>query len=187
MSNPSDEVLLVRIALLERRLQLVSEELASALARLEPNGADAGAANGGTVDFAAKASFDADSLSQFAHGFYPREYDQAGKVFRWTGNGPLCELRFFINRDADRTFRMGVGTTASGILSQLTGFVDYATVPLAVKKDGPKRFVTGTVPKRTNTRLAVVTFMLGAVPTKTKKVKADDLWLGFQFYSFSAD
>jgi len=181
MSNPSNEVLLARIALLERRLQLISEELSSALARIEPNGADAGAA-----DYAAKASFDADSLSQFSQGFYPREYDPAGKVFRWTGNGPLCELRFFLNRDADRTFRMGVGTTLSGILSQLTGFVDYAPVPLAIEKDGAKRFVTGTVPKRTSTRLAVVTFMLGAVPSKTKKAKVDDQWLGFQFYSFSA-
>lgn len=185
MLTPSIEVLQARIALIERRLQLVSEELSNALTRMEPDGANDGAVNGVAVGFPASVGFDADSLSQFSEGFYPREYDHSGKMFRWTGSGPLCELRLFVNRGADRAFKMGVGNTPAEVLSQLTGFVDYVPVPLAIERDGAHRFVTGTVPMRKYTRLAVVTFMLGNVPSK-KKTKAEDQWLGFRFYSFSA-
>ena len=180
------EVLEARISLLERRLQLISDELSKALAPLEPGPKDIAASGDRAPAFSASVEFDADSLSQFAQGFYQREYDRGGKVFRWTGNGPLCELRFFLDRTDDRSFKMGVGTTPVGVLSQLTGFVDYAPVPLIIERNGAKRFVTGTVPKRAYTRLAVVTFLLGKMPPKKNKA-AEDYWLGFRFYSFTAD
>jgi hypothetical protein len=172
-----------RIAVLERRLQFISDELYAALSRSEPV-PDGGSADGGPAPgFGGQVEFDAESLSPFVQGFYESEYDDAGKMFRWTGNGPLCELRFFLDRTEDRPFRMATGMTPPGVLSQLSGFIDYAPVELAVEEEGDNLFVTGIVPKRAYTRLAVVTFLLGHMPPKKKAKGEEDGWLGFRFYS----
>ena len=187
MAVPTLELIEARLALIERRLQLLGEEVSGALSdgtALVSHTAEGGERN---TNFSGNISFDADSLSQFSLGFYQREYDQSGIPFRWTGSGPLCELRFFIDRGADRPFRMNAGITEEGILSQLKGFVDYAPVPLKIEKKGESRFVTGIIPKRAYTRLAVMTFLLGRPPPKKKKSKeADYQWLGFRFYSLKA-
>jgi len=181
------EQLEARLSLMERRLQLVSDELSVAL---EDRIAESQQSNQGNEAFSlfpTSVEFDADSISQFSLGFYEREYDPAGKAFRWTGGGPICELRFFIDRAVDRTFRMDTGETAPQILSQLCGFVDYAPISLNIEKRGSAQFVTGTVPKRSYTRLAVITFLLGKEASGGKKsTKAELHWLGFQFYSFEA-
>jgi hypothetical protein len=186
---PPMDVLQARIALLERRLQFVADEVSVALARIAL-AADGAAANGGEQRYPSTLSFDADSLSPFALGFYEREYDSDSKAFRWTGNGPICELRFHLDRGEDRAFRMAVGTTPEDILAQVNGFVDYAPVPLALEEDGPHRLVTGSIPKRQHARLAVVSFLLGReVPQRTEangaEDHAEDQWLGFRFYAFS--
>jgi hypothetical protein len=186
MSISPLEVVQARINLLESRLQLVADELAMALGRLPGDQADAPAANGHDPQYPAALSFDADSLSQFSQGFYQREYDEAGQVFRWTGNGPICELRFNLDRSEDRTFKMDVGTSPAAIISQVTGFVDYAPIALAVERENPRRLIVGVVPKRAYTRLAVITFLLGRTsPKEPKAADAEDEWLGFQFYSLT--
>ena len=188
-----------RVMLLERRLQLLSEELSLALARVphSGSGAAADAVNGGTAGvpaasgngedstpFPAEAHIDADSISAFAHGFYPTEYDPDGRMFRWTGSGPLCEVRFFIDRSTDRQFRVNVGDTAEDVLSKVSCFVDYAPIPLAVEVKEDVHYLVGTVPKRAYTRLAVASFLLGlAAPKKKAAHAATPSWLGFKFYA----
>jgi hypothetical protein len=184
-----------RVALLERRLQLISEEISLARSYSPQNGlsAPADSANGelagprgdDAAPFPAEVHIDADSVSAFAHGFYPREYDSNGVMFRWTGNGPLCELRFFIDRGADRPFRLNAGDTAEDILSQISGFVDYAPIPLTIDENEKGTYLVGTVPKRAHTRLAVASFLLGQLVPKKKSASADaPQWLGFKFYAF---
>jgi hypothetical protein len=165
--------------LLERKLQLVTEELHGALSVVSgrnkslPNGESA-------VSTQTSLTFDADSLSKFSQGFYEREYDDSGHAFRWTGNGPLCELRFFVDRTEDRSFTMNVGNADSNILSLVSGFVDYARIPLAIERDNLKFVVTGTIPQRAYTKLAVISFLLASA-------EAQGEWLGFPFYSFSVN
>ena len=184
MSISPIEVVQARITLLESRLQLVSDELSVAIARLPADAA--AAANGHDQPYPATLSFDADSLSQFAQGFYPREYDESGQVFRWTGNGPFCELRFNLDRSEDRSFRMDVGTSPAAIVSQVSGFVDYAPIALSVERDGPRRLITGVVPKRAHSRLAVISFLLGRTSQKEPQTAdGEEEWLGFQFYCFT--
>jgi hypothetical protein len=183
MSASDAEMLEARVALVERRLQLLYEEVTAVLDDPPRRVARGAKAAGDTPVFPSAVEFDADSLSQFAQGFYQREYDADGGAFRWTGSGPICELRFFLDRSADRAFRMNVGDTAAFILSRLIGHVDYAPIPLAVDKEGPARFVSGVIPKRQHTRLAVLTFLLGRVPAKKGKPQDADQWLGFRFYS----
>ena len=188
-----------RVMLLERRLQLLSEELSLVLSHSPGNGgpAAADAVNGepatssaGPRDgddpapFPAEAHIDADSISAFAHGFYPTEYDTDGRMFRWTGNGPLCELRFFIDRSTDRQFRVNVGDTADDILSKISCFVDYAPIPLTIDEKEHVNYLVGTVPKRAYTRLAVASFLLGMVVPKKKPANVGaPSWLGFKFYA----
>jgi hypothetical protein len=187
MSISALELVQARITLLESRLQLVSDELSTALARLPADAADAATANGREPEYPADLSFDADSLSQFAQGFYPREYDESGQMFRWTGNGPICELRFNLDRSEDRTFRMDLGTTPAAIASEVSGFVDYAPITLGVEREAPRRLISGVVPKRAHTRLAVITFLLGRARAKQPQAAGSegDEWLGFRFYSFA--
>lgn len=129
-------------------------------------------------------SFDADSLSQFATGFYAREYDAGGVMFRWTGDGPLCELRFHVNRDQDRLFRLNVGEAPRDILETLTAHVDYASIPLSAEFDGADCILSGMIPRRATTRLAVLSFILGEVPRKEESESEDPpQWFGFRFYS----
>jgi hypothetical protein len=194
------ENLLGRVALLERRLQLLSEELSVMHAHVPRSAlpAPADAANGeaaahseGSPDtgdgapFPAEVHIDADSISPFVQGFYPREYDPEGVMFRWTGNGPLCELRFFIDRSTDRQFRMKVGDTGQDVLSTVAGFIDYAAVPLTVLDEDNVNYVVGTVPRRTETRLVVASFLLGEEPPQENSAASEaPTWLGFRFYTF---
>jgi hypothetical protein len=182
----SVEVLQARVAVLERRLQLISDELSAALSQRGPAPANRLDDGGPASDFGSEVAFDADSLSPFSQGFYEREYDESGKMFRWTGNGPLCELRFFLDRTEDRAFRMWTGATPPEVLSQLRGFVDYAPIAFAVEKDGDDLLVAGVVPKRSYTRLVVLTFLLGQMPLRRKTKHEENQWLGFRFYSFHA-
>jgi hypothetical protein len=175
-----------RVALLERRLQLICEELSGGLSA-PANGEQAGPRDGDDAPpFPGEVHIDADSISAFAHGFYPREYDSKGVMFRWTGNGPLCELRFFIDRGADRQFRLSVGDTAEDVLSKISGFVDYTPIPLTRDENEKRTYLVGTVPKRAHTRLAVASFLLGeAAPKKKKSANGHPpAWLGFKFYAF---
>jgi hypothetical protein len=182
MSGESVEVLQARMAMLERRLQFLSEELHGGLSRFEtpPTG------DVEDSDFSSEVAFDADSISQFAQGFYEREYDHAGRMFRWTGYGPFCELRFFIDRSTDRPFRIDIGATPQEVAAQVEGFVDYAAIPLTVEEDGENLTIVGTLPKRSYTRLAVLTFLLGSASGKKKHKAEEDQWLGFRFYSLKA-
>src|SRR5579859_856197 len=156
----------VRLSLFEKRLNLLSDEMSVSLARLYDG-------EGGfpvSVDVPngvpSELSFDADSLSQFATGFYAREYDAGGVMFRWTGDGPLCELRFHVNRDQDRFFRLNVGEAPRDILETLTGHVDYAPISLSAEFEGANCILSGIIPRRATTRLAVLSFILGEVPRK---------------------
>ena len=79
MSLSVDELLEARIALLERRLQFVSQEVAVALAHRVPDDESSGPRIDGDAGFPASVGFDADSLSQFAVGFYEREFDDFGQ------------------------------------------------------------------------------------------------------------
>jgi len=188
------ENLLGRVELLERRLQLIFEELShangqgGASAPADPAGGATGSGNGGdSAPFAAQVHIDADSISAFAHGFYPREYDSHGVMFRWTGNGPLCELRFFIDRSVDRQFRLNVGDTTEDITGQVRGFVDYAPIRLSMEENENGSCLVGTIPKRVHTRLAVASFLLGElVPKKKQPSPEAATWLGFKFYTFEA-
>jgi hypothetical protein len=198
MSVSGTEMLEARITLLERRLQFISDELAAALAsalpddqRVTPAGKEspasptARATKAVASPFPATAHLHPEDISPFAVGFYEREYDESGRPFRWTGNGPICEFRFFVDRSADRPFRMNIGADAPGVLAGLAGFVDYAPISLAIDRDGQSRFVRGVVPKRQHTRLAVVTFLLARSPgTAGETGPAQQQWLGFRFYSF---
>jgi hypothetical protein len=193
-----------RVALIERRLQLISEELSFARSYPARNGlpatADASTTQSanleggsrdvdGVVPFPAQVHIDADSVSAFAHGFFGREYDSNGLMFRWTGNGPLCELRFFIDRSVDRQFRLSVGDSGTDVLGPISGFVDYASIPLSIDQTGNGNVLVGTVPKRSTTRLAVASFLLGEAPAKqTSESPGTDAptWLGFKFYAFDA-
>jgi hypothetical protein len=180
MSEASVAVLEARIALLERRLQLVSDEFATVVSRLPTSAED----DGDEQNLPLQLRFEADSLSQFAQGFYEREYDAQGISFRWTGNGPLCELRFFIDRTKDQPFVLDVGETPAEILSPIKAFVDYAPVELSIAEDGARSVLVGAIPKRSYTRLAVITFLLGSNAPKKKGDGPVD-WMGFQFYSLS--
>jgi hypothetical protein len=190
------ENLLGRVEILERRLQLIFEELSGqangppgvASAPADSAGGGQAGSDGGddSARFEAQVYIDADSISAFAHGFYPREYDSRGVMFRWTGNGPLCELRFFIDRSVDRHFRLNVGDTTEDITGQVRGFVDYAPIRLTMEENENASYIVGTIPKRAHTRLAVASFLLGElVLTKEPSPEAPD-WLGFKFYSFEA-
>jgi hypothetical protein len=188
-----------RVMLLERRLQLLSEELSLILTHSPERGgpastdavnSEASSPSPGPDDgedrapFSAEAHIDADSISAFAHGFYPTEYDTDGRVFRWTGNGPLCELRFFIDRSTDRQLRLNVGDTAEDILSKVSCFVDYAPISLTIEEKESVNYLVGTVPKRAYTRLVVVSFLLGVAAPKKKSTNAGmPTWLGFKFYA----
>lgn len=186
MDDVAVDVLQARMAILERRIQFVTDELFGALARLEPVEADNAGDGDATPKIGGSVEFDADSLSQFAQGFYEREHDAAGLLFRWTGNGPFCELRFHLDRSVDRVFRMRVGTTPAEVVAKLSGYADYAPIPLEVEEQDGELIVTGLLPKRAYTRLAVVTFMLGKMTSKKKGKVTDSQWLGFRFYSFAA-
>jgi hypothetical protein len=181
------EYLQAQITLLDRRLQMISEELTHALERIAPKpGEEQETDQDRKAPVSDKIEFNADGLSQFVRGFYQREYDNASQVFRWTGDGPLVEFRFLLDRSDDRPFRIDMGTTRDGVLNALTGYVDYAQIPLTVEKKRARRFVTGVIPKRACTRLVVMTFLLGAMPRDKKHKDAEPQWLGFQFYSFQA-
>lgn len=181
MSEASTAVLEARIALLERRLQFMSDEFSAAVSRMPP-AADAAAEE--ADEEKQPLRFEADSLSQFAQGFYEREYDAAGVGFRWTGNGPLSELRFFVDRSKDQPFVLDVGETPAEILTPITAFVDYAPIELSIVEDGGRSALTGVIPMRTYTRLAVVTLLLGRTTPKKKSDGPPD-WMGFQFYSLT--
>lgn len=185
MSTPPIELIEARLILLEHKLQLLGQEVSEALSNRTSHPQEPSAGVELESNFSSEVAFDADSLSQFSFGFYEREYDSSGDPFRWTGNGPLCELRFFVDRGADRLFRMNTGITEDAILTSLKGFVDYTPIPLAVERKGKVRFVTGIVPKRHYTRLAVMTFLLGGamIKKKGKNKNSDYQWLGFRFYS----
>lgn len=185
-----------RVELLERRLQLLAEELSLARSHgsqetstpASPPGGEPPDLRGGEDSgaFPAQVHIDADSISAFAHGFYPREYDVNGVMFRWTGNGPLCELRFFIDRSADRKFRLNVGDATEDIVSQVRGYVDYAPIQLTMEEIDNVTFIEGAIPKRADTRLAVASFLLGELGPKKKKPGSGEapVWLGFKFYAF---
>lgn len=198
------ENLQARVALVERRLQLISEELSFAHSYPARQGisapvdspnddsanrtAEAGE-GGEAVPYPATVRIEADSVSAFAHGFFAREYDPNGVTFRWTGNGPLCELRFFIDRGVDRQFRLSVGDTGGDVLRPIAGFVDYTAIPLTIEETENGTFLVGIVPKRSHTRLAVASFLLGeAGQKKTSESASEDApsWLGFKFYAFDA-
>jgi hypothetical protein len=181
-----------RMAMMERRLNLVSEELAVLMSRSPPAEPAATVGNAGVEVFPTRIEFDADSLSPFAQGFSEREYDAEGIVFRWSGAGPICELRFFLDRSEDRPFRLVVGETQIETLTAIAGFVDYAQTPLFIEREKDKDVLTGVIPKRAYTRLAVVSFLLGQDDQSSLETYGDgevgeyDDWTGFRFYRFSA-
>lgn len=186
MAGESVEVLRARVAMLERRLQFLSDELHGALSLVEAHSVGDTVGDVEGLDFSGEVAFDADSISQFAQGFYEREYDDVGRMFRWTGYGPFCELRFFMDRSQDRPFRMNIGATPPEVAAKVKGFVDYAAIPLTVEEDGENLTITGILPKRRYTRLAVLTFLLGKTSSKEKPKAEEDQWLGFRFYSLGA-
>ena len=101
----------------------------------------------------------------------------------------MCELRFFIDRGVDRQFRLNVGDTGIDVLSPISAFIDYAPVPLTIDGTDNGTFLVGTVPKRTHTRLAVASFLLGEAGAGKNSESASvdaPTWLGFKFYAFDA-
>lgn len=132
-----DQILLSRIALIERRLHALAE---TQIPRVEPA---ARAENG--VPHA--LVIDAESQLDLANGFYLREWDDRGNAFRWAGRADYFEFRFFLNRRSARTFRMR-GLLARGIPNDaLRGYADYRPIPLDIRSvDGMVEAAGGIPP-----------------------------------------
>lgn len=128
----------------------------------------------------------ADGVSPFSLGFYEREYDVAGRAYRWTGRGNLFELRIRINRNFGWAFCLELQQNANVEIGRLRGYIDYIETPLEISNsDG---IVRGLIPARPFGCQAVLTFLLPNlfVPKQMNSESGDTRTLGLVFYELRA-
>jgi hypothetical protein len=89
---------------------------------------------------------DADTVGPFERGFYPREYDDEGRPFRWAGEGDFVELRFFINRNVANRFEIIGYLLNITALGAVRAFVDYFPILLDVSYRDNQVILSGEIP-----------------------------------------
>ena len=139
LAHPDDmaveQILLSRIAILENRLQALSDLVVAA----SGSGDD-------DDELATTLVVEPDSQIELANGFHLREWDAQGNPFRWAGRAEYFEFRFFLDRRSARPFRMR-GMFAAGVACEdLHGYVDYRQIPLKIERDGDMVDVIGRIP-----------------------------------------
>jgi hypothetical protein len=169
----------VRLALAEKAIAQMTvqiDELSAALAQVAQ-----------LKDLEAREStreivIGAEAISPFTTGFHQCEYDQANRPYRWTGRGKYFEFRFRINRNIEWTFAIELQRNSHVNTSGLCGSVDYIEVPLEVRGNG--KFIVGTIPRKTFSNVAVLTFYLPStfVPKLVDPATTDVRTLGLIFY-----
>jgi len=180
---------LVSAADLQERLAIAERAIADATVRINELshalGEIAQTPEGDEVSRKALA-IGADTVSPFSTGFYQREYDAAGRAYRWTGRGNLFELRIRLSRSFGWDFVMELQQNAHVDVAQLRGFVDYIEVPVEIS--APEALVRGTIPARPFGRHAVLTFLLPNlfVPSQISSESSDTRSLGLVFYALRA-
>ena len=139
------------------KLQYVSSELVklrAAVADLQGISADQA-----IKDVPNSVFIDADTVGPFERGFYPREYDEHRRPFRWTGDSEFVELRFFVNRNSGKRFSLtGYLGANSTTIGTVRAFVDYSAVPLDISYDGNQVVLSGEIPPAVLENRATLTF-----------------------------
>jgi len=124
----------------------------------------------------------ADSVAPFAAGFHFREFDAAGRPYRWTGRGDFFELRVALDRNLEWTFRLVLLGNDHVDVAPLRAFADYVEIPLVFESSLPH--FSGTLPAKSGSSLAVLTFYLPAhfVPSRIDPSSVDHRRLSAVFY-----
>lgn len=89
---------------------------------------------------------DADAVGPFERGFHAREYDGAGRPYRWTGDGEFVELRFFINRNVANRFNLAGYLPDNTTIGTVRAFVDYSPIPIDISYDDSRFVLSGELP-----------------------------------------
>jgi hypothetical protein len=124
----------------------------------------------------------ADSVAPFAAGFHFREFDATGRAYRWTGKGDFFELRVALDRSSEWTLELDLRGNDHVSVETLRAFADYIEIPLRFAGSMPH--FSGTLPKKTCSNLAVLTFYLPAhfVPSRLDPSSVDHRSLSAVFY-----
>lgn len=88
----------------------------------------------------------ADDVGSFGVGFYPREFDQHGVPFRWTGNGAFFELRALLDRSLPARLEMRLRVSRPEALNPVSAFVDYAGLAAELVNRGPDLILSCKLP-----------------------------------------
>jgi hypothetical protein len=163
-----NQILLNRIALIERRLQSLAERVF--LERDVNDTRDSGVC--------ASLTIDADDQMEFSQGFHSPERDHAGRAFRWAGLDEYFEFRFFVDRRAGLPFRM-LGMFAPGVAPEsLRATVDYRPIALRVQQKYGMAEIVGHVPPESLGLGVTLTFVC---PTVSMASSGDIRQLSFAF------
>lgn len=148
----------IRDVLLEMaltKLQYVSADLADLrviVAELQ------GLPNDDRGETPASVYIDAESVGPFEKGFYPREFDEQGRPFRWTGKSEFVEFRFYINRNTLNSFAINGNLPEGFVLGPIRAFADYLPIELNVTYDSDRFVLTGEIPRAPFETRATLTF-----------------------------
>jgi hypothetical protein len=130
-----DQILLNRIALLERRVTSLAEHITRTGAASEPDAC-----------VPRSLVIDAESQLELGSGFYLREWDSQGNAFRWAGRAEYFEFRFFLDRRSASSFWMR-GVFADGVdPGALRAYADYRPIPILARASGGIAEVSGRIP-----------------------------------------
>jgi hypothetical protein len=136
----------LRLAMLERKVA----ELTAAVERL-------GHGTVPTADLPETVDIAADGIASFGVGFHPREFDQSGVPYRWTGHGDFFELRAALDRSAPRLCALRLRVPREAALDPVTVFVDYAEVAAELVGSGADLLLRCTLPLAPASGRVVVT------------------------------
>ena len=100
----------------------------------------------------------ADDIASFGVGFHPREFDEAGTPFRWTGRGDFFELRAMLDRSVPRQLELRLRAPRIEALEPVSVFIDYAEVAADLSNGGADHRLRCILPAAAGGRVVVTVY-----------------------------